>query len=163
MSRKNTAANAAQARISLDSRLEEMQAAAGKLSRPRAGWIHSIRVGLGMSVADLAKRLSVAPSTVVRMEASEAAGTINIDSLVKAARALDCELVYALVPRQELIKSRERRASSLARLSLMRTQNTMSLEQQSLSESVLERMIEAKTMELMSAKNLWSELHDPAE
>src|SRR5687767_407796 len=77
----------------------------GRLSAliaPPSGWIAVIRRALGMTTAQLAQRLSVAQPVVVRMEQSEAKGRIQLDTLRRAADALNCELVYALVPRMPL-------------------------------------------------------------
>src|SRR5687768_17132946 len=72
------------------------------LTAPAAGWIAVIRRALGMTTAQLARRLSIAQPVVVRMEQSEAKGRIQLDTLRRAADALNCELVYALVPRMPL-------------------------------------------------------------
>ena len=66
------------------------------------GWIKEIRLALGMSAAQLARRLKVRQSTVAKLEKSEAEETISLQSLRKAAEALDCTLVYAFVPRTSL-------------------------------------------------------------
>jgi transcriptional regulator with XRE-family HTH domain len=45
-----------------------------------------------------AERASVTRQSYAQLETSEERGTISIDSLRRAARALDCELVYFIVP-----------------------------------------------------------------
>jgi predicted DNA-binding mobile mystery protein A len=144
-----------QARMSLDARRLAMQGAAQTLARPRGGWIQAIRTGLGMSSADLARRLKVTPSTIHRLEASENAGTINLESLKKVANELGCDVVYALVPRQDLEHVVHERALKLATQTLGRTQLTMSLEQQTVQPDVLNKMIERKARELAESTTLW--------
>ncbi|RDI99204.1 helix-turn-helix domain-containing protein [Dyella solisilvae] len=71
-------------------------------STPRGGWVAATRDALGMSQSDLARRLGVLPSSVVKLENSERADTVRVDTLRRAASAMDCELVVLLVPRQPL-------------------------------------------------------------
>ncbi len=71
-------------------------------ARPSRGWLKAIREALGMTTAQLGQRLGVVQSRVVAIEQAEAKGTVTLNSLEKAAQALDCRLVYALVPRQSL-------------------------------------------------------------
>lgn len=59
-------------------------------ARPPQGWVKAIREALGMPAAHLAQRLGVAPSTVTRMETSEADDTVSLATLRRAAEALDC-------------------------------------------------------------------------
>ena len=56
------------------------------------------RTALGMSTTQLAHRLGVAQSTVVRLEQSEERGTISLESLQRVAGALGCSLTYDLKP-----------------------------------------------------------------
>jgi len=144
-----------QARISLDAKRIAMQDAAKTLANPRGGWIQTIRTGLGMSATDLAHRLNVVPSTIHRLEASENAGTINLESLMKVADELGCDLVYALVPRQDLELVVKNQALEVAKRKLSRTQMTMALEQQELQMKILDKLIEQKARELSESNRLW--------
>ncbi len=144
-----------QARISLDAKRHAMQDAAQTLANPRGGWIQTIRTGLGMSAADLAHRLNVVPSTIHRLESSENAGTINLESLKKVADELGCDLVYALVPRQDLELVVKNQALEVAKRKLRRTQMTMALEQQELQMKILDKLIEQKARELSESSRLW--------
>ncbi len=67
--------------------------------RPRDGWIAALRDALDMTVRQFAARLGVAPSSVVRLEQRERDDTISLGALRRAANALNCDLVYAVVPR----------------------------------------------------------------
>jgi len=144
-----------QARISLDTKRLAMQDAAKTLARPRGGWIQTIRTGLGMSAADLARRMNLAPSTIHRLEASENAGTINLESLTKVAEELGCDVVYALVPRQDIELVVREQSLKVAERNLRRTQMTMALEQQALQTNVLEKLIEQRARELSESNKLW--------
>ena len=100
------------------------------LTRPPRGWVKAIREALGMTTAQLAKRLGVSQPRVFALEKAESKGAITIESLERAAQALDCRLVYALVPRQSLDALIEERALRLAKKRLAATSHTMALEAQ---------------------------------
>ena len=95
----------------LDRALEPYRAARKEL-RPSKGWIRAIRQALGISSGDLARRLGTSRQLPLQLEKGEAEDRITLKSLRAAANALDCDLVYALVPRadsmQELIENRAR-------------------------------------------------------
>jgi len=50
----------------------------------------------------LAKRLGVSPPRITQLEADEVKGRVTINTLRRSAEALDCVLVYGLVPRTSL-------------------------------------------------------------
>jgi predicted DNA-binding mobile mystery protein A len=83
-----------------------------------------------MSTAQLARRLSVKQPSVVALEHSEAKGTIELATLRRAAQALDCTLVYALVPNQPLETMVRDRARAFARRRLEPVEHSMLLENQ---------------------------------
>ncbi len=105
---------AARSRLLLDAQLAALPPPAG-LAPPIRGWIKAIREALGMTSAQFAARLGVKQPSVVAIEQSEARGTIQLDTLRRAATALDCTLVYALVPRTHLEAIVRDRARELAR------------------------------------------------
>ena len=77
---------------------------------PDGGWVRTIREALGMSQRQLAERMGVSKTTVNSAERNEARGTIRMDSLVALASGLECDLVYALVPRESLSATLSARA-----------------------------------------------------
>src|SRR5262245_23530717 len=83
-----------------------------------------------MSTRQLADRLGVTQSTASKLEASEAAGTIQLSSLARAADALGCTVVYALVPNESLEVMIERQARAVATDELGAVDVTMALEGQ---------------------------------
>jgi predicted DNA-binding mobile mystery protein A len=87
-----------------------------------------------MTTAQLARRIGVSQSRAVDIEKGEVSGSITLDSLVRAAHALDCDLVYALVPRRPLSETVEERAAGLAARRIGSARHTMALEDQSLDE-----------------------------
>jgi predicted DNA-binding mobile mystery protein A len=133
------------ARKQLDKRLNLLQNV-DILVRPPRGWIKAIREALGMTTAQLAKRLNVSQPRVLGIEKAEASGSIKLESLERAARALDCRLVYALVPRKPLESLVEDRARELAKKRLRATSHSMALENQRVDEADelehLERLVQ---------------------
>jgi predicted DNA-binding mobile mystery protein A len=133
------------ARKQLDKRLNLLQNV-DILVRPPRGWIKAIREALGMTTAQLAKRLNVSQPRVLGIEKAEASGSIKLESLERAARALDCRLVYALVPRKPLESLAEDRARELAKKRLRATSHSMALENQRVDEADelehLERLVQ---------------------
>lgn len=119
------------ARRQLDKRLSLIANNIEGLTRPPRGWVKAIRESLGMTTAQLGKRLGVSQPRAVILEQAEAKGAITLDSLERAAQALDCRLVYALVPRQTLDAMIEERALRLAKKRLETISHTMALEAQS--------------------------------
>jgi predicted DNA-binding mobile mystery protein A len=85
--------------------------------RLTGGWLKAIRKSLGMSVRQMADRMGITQQSAARLEANEVEDAITLKSLRKAAEALNCRLVYALVPegdslqaiidRQALIKAKD--------------------------------------------------------
>lgn len=146
------------ARQQLDKRLKKLQNT-DAFTRPSRGWIKAIRESLGMTAQQLGERLGVSQPRVSKIEEAEANGTMTINSLERAAQALDCQLVYALVPRRPLERLTGERAEKLARAQLALASHNMALENQSVDASDEKAQIEALTLELLasSPSSLWDE------
>jgi predicted DNA-binding mobile mystery protein A len=125
-----------------------------ELARPPRGWIRAVREALGMSAAVLAGRLGTTGGAVTRLEQSEAAGRIRLDTLRRAADALGCDLVYLLVPRRPLTAVVRDRARELARRQVAATEQTMRLEDQATGQA--SEMEERLTEQLLERGGLWS-------
>jgi len=65
-----------------------------------AGWLRALRQMLEIPVDEFAHRLGVSRREIFRLEKSEEEARIQLGTLRRAAEALDCELIYALTPRQ---------------------------------------------------------------
>lgn len=81
---------------------------------PKDGWIRAVREALEMTAQDLARRMGVTQPAIAALEASEGKGSVQLDSLRRVAKALECDLVYAFVPRMPLQKILERRRRRIA-------------------------------------------------
>jgi len=98
--------------------------------RPAAGWAQAIREALGMSATALGRRLGMTGNGARKLEAAEAQQVITLASLRKLANALDCELVYAMVPRKSLAGQLQDRALAVAGEQLRSVSHSMALEDQ---------------------------------
>ncbi len=82
--------------------------------RPSPGWITATRRAIGLSAYKLADRMGITRSAVVRLEQREAIEEISLKSLRMMAEALDCNLLYAFVPKESLEETARQRAAELA-------------------------------------------------
>jgi predicted DNA-binding mobile mystery protein A len=99
----------------------------------------------------------VSGQAVANLEGSEADGSIRLDSLRRAAEALDCKLVYALVPNASLDEIVDRRAHEIARRQVGRVQHTMLLEDQRGGDEDVERLIDELAEQAKQSPALWRE------
>jgi predicted DNA-binding mobile mystery protein A len=67
-----------------------------------------------MSTYELGRRLGVTASRVRQLELAELQGSIKLSVLDRTARALNCDLVYVLVPRESLEQMVKRQARQQA-------------------------------------------------
>jgi len=138
----------------MDSHFDEWQQLR-TLARPPRGWVRAVREALGMSTAALGARLGITAGAVTRLEQSEAADRIRLDTLRRAADALGCDLVYLLVPRRPLTAVVQERARELARSQVAAVEQTMLLEDQATGQtSELEDRLAERLLERGS---LWSD------
>lgn len=156
MARTTSAVSRRQARAVLDARLSQVRTVQTALVVPHGGWIRAIRDALGMPAVILASKMGVVESTVHRLEASERAGTAQLDSLRRAADAMDCDVVYALVPRQPLSDQVDAQARLKAYASLVPVLHTMALEDQEVSGDAVARLIEEHAAEWRDRPGLWN-------
>jgi len=110
-----------------------------------------------MPASYLAKRLNIVPSTLKRLEDSEKENTITLGSLQRIADELDCELRYALIPRQQIADALKERAIDIAREHMKAINHTMSLEAQETSDETIEQQTKQFAKELIEGPrgNLW--------
>lgn len=125
---------------------------------PRLGWVRAIREALGMSGAQLARRMHISASQSVEdMQKDEQTGAIRLRTLRKIADALDCEVVYALVPRKPIQDLRRDQATLIARQQVSRVSHSMSLEDQAVSGEAKESALRRRVERLLSGnpRKLW--------
>ena len=80
-------------------------------------WLKAVRTAIGLSATEMARRLGVVKWDVYKLEKSEEKASIQIGTLRRAAEAMGCELVYAVVPKvgsMASLAARERVAAEAA-------------------------------------------------
>lgn len=126
---------------------------------PAQGWVRTLRKALGLTIKQLAKRLGVDPSRVVKIETSEIEDKVTLHTLKTVASAMDCCFVYRFIPKSSLEEIIRNRARAVALTQLKRTAHTMDLEAQSIHQEWFEDQVKELTEELLrhSWKHLWEE------
>ena len=122
--------------------------------RVRTGWIRYIRTALGMNLETLAKRSRLSVSTLSQNEKREGQGKVTLETLKKMAAAMDCELVYAIIPRTDLGSAIKEQAQSKATRILRKADTHMTLEDQTVQSSMKER-IETLSEKLIKDGDIW--------
>lgn len=124
---------------------------------PRAGWLRAIRHALGMSTSQLARRLGISQPRVLKLEKAEIDGSVTLASLRKAAEALGCEFVYALVPREPLEDMVRKQADRVAKAELRSVSHTMALEKQRTGKAVESQQLKTLREKLLAGprRRLW--------
>ena len=146
------------ARKSLDHKLNHL-IKGGEFARPHRGWVKAIREALGMTTAQLGKRMGVSQPRITELERAEIEDKITLGSLRRAAEALNCTLVYAVVPNntlEDIVLDRARRKASKM---LEGVNHTMALEDQNLSNADIKIEIENLAREIMIKKprTIWDD------
>lgn len=144
----------------LDKQLKEWRAVSKKYSKPRVGWVKTVRMALSMSVEQLANRLGVTRSRITQLENAEIHDAVTLRSLQEAANAMECELVYAIVPKnnsslEDIIK---KRVAQIANERVDRIAHSMALEAQSVDADVLKNQKNelAKSLTEHLNKKIWA-------
>ena len=125
---------------------------------PAEGWIYSIRSALKMSLRQLGDRLQITPQSVKDYERREKEGKITLSTMREVGHALNMDLVYVFVPKEESLEQMlERRAYQVAREIVLKTSNNMRLEDQEVSKERLEQSIKSLAEEFKRKipRNLW--------
>jgi predicted DNA-binding mobile mystery protein A len=142
----------ARERRTLDNRLKRLPKKE-EFTVPKLGWIKSIREALGMSAADLGDRMGIARQSVLTLEDSESAGKAGMDSLKRAAEAMDCSLVYAFIPNSTLENILHDQIKKVVAERMRKVSHSMKLEDQAteLTDSVYANLIR----ELENSSKVW--------
>jgi predicted DNA-binding mobile mystery protein A len=115
---------------------------------PREGWLQTVRKALGMSGAQLAKKMRVTRARVAQAERAELDGGVTLKSMQAFAEAMGCRFVYAVIPPErieDLITAQARKkAESLVGVA----SKHMALESQTLPDAKIAEEIERLTREI---------------
>jgi len=151
MSKKHLQIAHLEARINLFAKTLDLPA-------PQDGWIKTLRKSLGMTLQQLANKLSISKQSVNELENREKDGGLTISKLQEVAAALDMHLVYGFVPKEKSLEAYiERKAREMAKEIVSRTSNNMKLESQGNSDNRIEKAIEERTEMIKRElpKSLW--------
>jgi len=133
--------------------------AARGISAPKEGWIRTTRKALGMTGTQLAQRMGISKAQVSQTEKGEAGGSVTIKTMEKAAAALGCRFVYAVVPETMTADLINRRAREKARNIVEKVNEHMALEAQTLSSEQISFEIDRLQDEFVQGKpgELWND------
>lgn len=141
----------------LNSKMQTI-AAIKQIAPPPTGWIKAVRTALGMTLQQLGNKLSIKKQSLQEIEGREVDETITLKTLRDVAKGLDMELVYGLVPKDGTLDNLiERKAKELATQIVLRSSNTMKLEDQENSNQRIKKAIEERTILILNEmpKFLW--------
>ena len=127
------------------------------LPQVRSSWLRTTRRALGMSGAQLARRLGVTRSQVSKVENAESSGSVNLKTLQLMAEAMGCKFVYAIVPNSDIDSLLDEQARKKAKQNVDYVNQQMLLEGQGLTAEALEREVERVSKELLAnpPKDFW--------
>lgn len=141
----------------IDRALGLWQPAAQRSKRPSIGWVKTIRKALGMTATQLGKRLGLTRMRIVQLERGEINDAISLRTLKAVAEAMECELIYAIIPKISLTNIIEVRAQQVANNIMKSVSHSMFLEDQGISKEEQKEQLQEliKTLIEKSPQKLW--------
>lgn len=125
---------------------------------PPVGWLKAVRGALGVSSRQLAQIIGVDMSAIIRLEEREPEGKVTLEMLNRAAQAMDCKMVYAIVPKNEyesLEAIIDHRSKKAAKDLLQKVEHSMRLENQGSSDSKTELDKLTQTLKEKMDQRIW--------
>ena len=105
---------------------------------------------------ELGRRMGVGEKRVMQLERGEVQGKLTMESLARAAEALDCELIVALLPRRPLEQTvTDRRMQLAASWLKSRALHTMAMENQAVSTDDLPSQLVREIEQQFPDEHLW--------
>lgn len=108
-----------------------------------------------MSTSELGQRMGLTQSRISQIERAEAAGSIRLETLERAARALNCQLHYVFVPNEPLQDMVRRQARLRAEAEVDAVTHTMALEDQAPDLDDIRVQVEELTDRYSNERRLW--------
>ena len=129
--------------------VDNAAANAASLKTPPEGWLRTVRSALGMSGAEVARKMGVTRARVTQAEHAELAGGITLKSMQSTAEAMGCRFVYAIIPAsgriEDLVTTQARKKAT----AIVGTASAhMALENQKLPDDEIAREVERLTGEI---------------
>jgi predicted DNA-binding mobile mystery protein A len=130
------------------------------LSNPPSGWLRAVRGALGITTRQLGSLIGTNHAGIAAIEKREAVGKVTIETLEKAAKAMGCRYVYAIIPDEpnhSLDEILDRRAEIVAKRVLSRLEHSMRLERQGSPDEEISEELRKLAAELKSSldSRLW--------
>lgn len=117
------------------------------LPRPARGWLRAIREALGISLQQVGRRARTTKQGIQSFEKTEAGERITLRNLRRVAEAMDCELIYAVVPKSGTLRDlAEREIRKAATKRVLSVERSMALENQ--APGGVKELIDAETRRL---------------
>jgi predicted DNA-binding mobile mystery protein A len=126
---------------------------------PPEGWLQTVRKALGMSGAQLAKKMGLTRARVAQAEQAELEGGVTIKSMQAFAEAMGCRFIYAIVPPKRIEDLITAQAQKKAKALVGVASKHMALESQTLPDAKIAEEIERLTHEIARdmASDFWSD------
>ncbi|QEX20523.1 transcriptional regulator [Hypericibacter adhaerens] len=129
------------------------------LQVPLEGWLRTVRKALGMSGAQLARKIGVTRARIAQAEHAELGGGATLKSMKAAAEAMGCRFVYAIVPEKRIddVITAQARKKALALVGMASTH--MALEGQALPNDKIAQEVDRLTREIAREMppDLWND------
>lgn len=123
-------------------------------SKVRPGWIRHMRHALGITLQKLAERTQVSKASIAQAERNESKGKITVETLKKIAAAMECEFVYAFVPKENIKSILKKKALAKSRQIIFEADTHMTLEDQRVEQDINAR-IEQLAITLIERGDVW--------
>ena len=141
--------------------VDQASLSSADLTLPPEGWLRTMRKALGMSGAQLARKMGVSRALVSQAESNEVSGNVTMKTMQTMAEAMGCRFVYSVLPpkgkeTEDVIFAQ---AMKKARAIAERTDEHMALENQSLSEAEREKQLNrlAHKLAVEMASDFWND------
>ncbi len=141
------------AMMQIERRLVNLRGLA-KYADIRTGWISYMRRAMYMTLGTLAGAAKLSQATVQQIEKRETTGKVTLATMRKIAASMDCELIYAIVPKRELPDFLKTKADIKAARIVREADVHMTLEDQKNSEDIKDR-IERIAGDLLAKGDIW--------
>ena len=132
-------------RIALEKKIKPLKKIIEFGKPPKQGWIRSIRKSLGLTIRQIADICEISHSSIRSIERNEVLETASIRSLKKLASAMDCKLVYVVVPDEEFSNLEniiDIRCEKLAKYMVRNVYHSMSLERRMIPKREREKIFD---------------------
>ncbi len=141
-------------RLQLNKQFDEIKGVL-KFDRPLLGWIKTLRNALGMTAVQLAKRMKISQARVSSIESAEIEGSLTLNTMNEAAKALNCKFVYFLIPENNLDDIIKAQAIKFATENNKHVSHSMGLENQSVEQEREFIEAEADALIFEESSKIW--------